>query len=189
MLSVIRRLANLYGGEKKFDEALAVIRSGLQMQPDSVALRLAMAEVLEQTHQYEAAINEYELILRRQPGLMVAANNLASLLSDHRNDKASLERAQTLAASLRETQIPQFKDTLGWISYRRDDYVNAVSLLEKAVVALPNLPLVRYHLAMSYVAVGQTAKASEQLKVALSLDPNPGLEDKIQQALRKLANL
>ena len=36
-------------------------------------------------------------------------------------------------ASLRETQIPQFKDTLGWISYRRDDYVNAVSLLEKAV--------------------------------------------------------
>ena len=182
-------LANLYGGEKKFDEALAVIRSGLQMQPDSVTLRLAMAEVLEQTHQYEAAINEYELILQRQPGLMVAANNLASLLSDHRNDKASLERAQTLAASLRETQVPQFKDTLGWISYRREDYVNAVSLLEKAVVALPNLPLVRYHLAMSYVAVGQTAKASEQLKVALSLAPNPGLEDKIQQALGKLANL
>jgi len=182
-------LANLYGGEKKFDEALAVIGSGLQMQPDSVTLRLAMAEVLEQTHQYEAAINEYELILRRQPGLMVAANNLASLLSDHRNDKASLDRAQTLAASLRETQVPQFKDTLGWISYRREDYVNAVSLLEKAAVALPNLPLVRYHLAMSYVAVGQTAKASEQLKVALSLAPNPGLEDKIQQALGKLANL
>ena len=111
------------------------------MQPDSIALRLAMAEVLEQTDQYEAAINEYEYILNKQPGLMVAANNLASLLSDHRSDKASLERAQALAASLRETQIPQFKDTLGWISYRREDYVNAVSLLEKAVAALPDVTL------------------------------------------------
>ena len=120
---------------------------------------------------------------------MIAANNLASLLSDHRNDKASLEKAQTLAASLRETQIPQFKDTLGWISYRRDDYVNAISLLEKAVVALPDVPLVRYHLAMSYIAVGQTAKALEQLRVALSLDPNPRLKDQIEQALNKLSNL
>ena len=182
-------LANLYGREKKFDDALTVIRSGLQMQPDNVALHLAMAEAFEQTYQYDAAIGEYELILSREPGLMIAANNLASLLSDHRNDKASLEKAQTLAASLRETQIPQFKDTLGWISYRRDDYVNAISLLEKAVVALPDVPLVRYHLAMSYIAAGQTAKALEQLRVALSLDPNPRLKDQIEQALNKLSNL
>jgi len=182
-------LANLYSGENRIDEALAAIRSGLEMQPDSVTLRLALAEVLEQTDQYEAAMNEYELILKRQPGLMVAANNLASLLSDHRNDKASLEKAQTLAASLRETQVPQFKDTLGWISYRRGDYVNAVSLLEKAVVALPNMPLIRYHLAMSYFEVGQNAKALEQLNAAISLSPNTGLRDKIQQALSKLANL
>ena len=120
---------------------------------------------------------------------MVAANNLASLLSDHRNDKASLEKAQTLAASLRETQIPQFKDTLGWISYRRDDYVNAVSLLEKAVVALPDVPLVRYHLAMSYIAVGQTAKALEQLRVALSLDPNPRLKNNLPGGEVLSANL
>ena len=80
-----------------------------------------MAGTLEQAHEYEAAISEYEQILSKHPGSMIAANNLASLLSDHRNDKASLERAHTLVASLRETRVPQFKDTLGWISYRRDD--------------------------------------------------------------------
>ena len=119
---------------------------------------------------------------------MIAANNLASLLSDHRNDKASLERAHTLVAGLRETQIPQFKDTLGWVSYRRDDYVNAVPLLEKAVAGLPNAALVRYHLAMSYIAVGQSEKASEQLKAALLLAPDPELAGKVQEALRKLQN-
>ena len=188
-MSAIRRSADLYVSEKKYDQALAVIRSGLQMQPDSMILHLAMAGALEQTHQYEAAITEYEQILSKQPGSMIVANNLASLLSDHRNDKASLERAHTLVASLRETQVPQFKDTLGWISYRRDDYVNAVSLLEKAVTALPNMALVRYHLAMSYIAIGQTAKASEQLTTALSLGPDSVLDGKIQEALRKLQNL
>jgi cellulose synthase operon protein C len=184
-----RALANLYAREKKSDEALTVIRSGLQMQPDSIILQLAMAEALEQSHQYEAAISEYERILSKQPGSMIVANNLASLLSDHRNDKASLERAHTLVASLRETQIPQFKDTLGWVSYRRDDFVNAVPLLEKAAAALPNTALVRYHLAMSYMAIRQTAKASEQLRAALSLAPDSELEAKIQEALRSVQNM
>ena len=182
-------LANLYAADKKFDEAIAAVRRGLEIQPDSVTLRLAVAGLLEQTNQYEAAISEYEQILNKQPGLLVVANNLASLLSEHRSDKSSLDRAQVLAASLRETQVPQFKDTLGWISYRRDDYVNAISLLEKAVAALPNIPSVHYHLAMSYAAVGQNTKALEQLNVALSLSQNPELREKIQQALGKLADL
>ena len=180
-------LANFYLSEKKFDNALNVIRSGLQMQPDSIALHFAMADALEQTHEYEAAISEYEYILSKQPGSIIVANNLASLLSNYRTDKASLERAQTLATALKETQIPQFKDTLGWISYRRDDYVNAVSLLEKAVAELPNIALVRYHLAMSYIAIRQNTKASEELKAALSLAPaliggeNPGSAEELTE--------
>ena len=179
-------LANLYVGKKKFNEALDVIRSGLQMQPDSMILQLALAAILEQDRQYEFAITEYEKILSKQPGSMIVANNLASLLSDRRNDKISLERAQSLAASLQEFNVPQFKDTLGWVSYRRGDYVFAVSLLEKAAAALPNIALVHYHLGMSYIAIRQTVKASEQLKAALSLGPDSELEEKIREALKNL---
>lgn len=125
-------------------------------------------------------------MLSEQSGSLIVANNLASLLSDHRSDNASLERATSLAASLQETQVPQFKDTVGWVSYRRGDYVRAVSLLENAVAALPNLALVRYHLAMSYIAIRQSAKASEQLKAALSLAPDSELEEKIREALKNL---
>ena len=82
--------------------------------------------------------------------------------------------------------MPQFKDTLGWISYRRGNYRAAVLLLEKAAAALPNSALVHYHLAMSYMAVQQPAKASEQLKVALSLTPDSELEKKIHEALNSL---
>ena len=124
-------LANLYVGKKKFNEALDVILIGASDSAHSMILQLALAAILEQDRQYEFAITEYEKILSKQPGSMIVANNLASLLSDRRNDKISLERAQSLAKSLQESNVPQFKDTLGWVSYRRGDYVFAVSLLER----------------------------------------------------------
>jgi tetratricopeptide (TPR) repeat protein len=179
-------LANLYVGEKKFDEALDVIRSGLRAQPDSMILHLALAGTLERTRHYEAAITEYEHMLSQQPGSMIVANNLASLLSDHRNDKASLERAQSLAESLRRSQVPQFEDTLGWVSYRRGEYRVAVSLLEHAATALPSIALVHYHLGMSYIAIMRTAEAAKELKAAHSLAPDSELEEKIKDALKKL---
>jgi hypothetical protein len=37
---------------------------------------------------YEAAIAEYEILLKQDPGSLIVANNLASLLSDRRTDKA-----------------------------------------------------------------------------------------------------
>ena len=94
--------------------------------------------------------------------------------------------AQTLVARLKEMQVPQFKDTLGWVSYRRGDYINAVPLLEKAAAGLPDVALVRYHLAMCYIGLKQSAKATEQLKAALSLHPDIDLEDRIRDALNKL---
>ena len=181
-------LANFYIGQKKFDDALQVLRTGLQKRPNNMTLRLTLAGVLEQTRQYEAAIAEYEGMMGNQSNSTIVANNLASLLADHRDDRASLEKAKSIAAGLRELRVPQFADTLGWISYRSGDYVGAVPLLEKAATQLPNVALVRYHLAMSYVELKQYAKASEQLAAALALGPDRELEERIQGALKKLKN-
>jgi tetratricopeptide (TPR) repeat protein len=178
-------LAGLYVNQKKDDEALKVVRAGLKEQPDNPALQLALAGVLERKGDYEGAISEYETMVAKQPGNLIAINNLASLLSDRRADKASLDKAQTLAVSLRKSPVPQFKDTLGWISYREGDYKNAVSLSEEAAAGMPNFAGVRYHLGMSYIAAGQPAKGSEQLKKALDLSPDDELAGQIRAALQK----
>jgi tetratricopeptide (TPR) repeat protein len=178
-------LAQFYVSQKKHDEAITVIRTGIQEQADIFALRLILANLLEQKGDYDAAISEYESMLSKQPGNLVVVNNLASLLSDHRTDKASLEKAQALAASLRKSQIPQFKDTLGWVSYRQGDYKTAVSLIEEAATALPDQASVRYHLGMGYISTGQLTKASGQLTKALELAPNGELAVHIRTALEK----
>jgi tetratricopeptide (TPR) repeat protein len=180
-----RALADFYVRNKKLDEAEKVIRTGLQQQPDSSVMHLTLAAVLEQKGDYDGAIAEYEYLLKQEPGSMIAANNLASLLSEYHTDKASLERAYSLAAILRKSQIPSLKDTLGWLDYLRGDYKSATGLLEEAAAAMPNRALVQYHLGMSYISTGQFAKASEQLKKALALTPDTGLQQKIHAAQQK----
>ena len=178
-------LAHFYMTQNNVAEAQNIIRTGLREQPDSPVLHLLLANTFELNQDYDAAIVEYESVLERDPGSLVAINNLASLLADNKTDKASLERAQSLAASLRKSPVPQFKDTLGWISYRNGDYKDAVSLLEEAAAALPDRALIHYHLGMTYIATGQLTKASEQLNTALKQAPNADLKAKIAAALKK----
>jgi len=178
-------LAEFYRNQKNYDEAIKVARTGIQHQPDNVALHMVLASIFERNEDYDAAVSEYNLILDKQPGNLVAANNLASLLLDRRTDKQSLKRAQSLAAGLRKSQIPQFKDTLGWASYRQGDYRTAVSLSEEAAAALPDQAVIRYHLAMSYISISELGKASEQLQKALDLRPNNELAEQIRSALKR----
>ena len=180
-----RALADLYARQNKIDEALKIVRAGLEHQAKNFQLRFALAGLLEVKRDYELAIAEYEAMLKDQPGSMIVANNLASLLADHRADKASMDRAKSIALLLKNSQIPQFKDTLGWVSYQSGDYETAASLLEDAVSKMPNVALVRYHLGMTYMAAGQGEKAAEQFKKARDLAPNdPDLKVKIDAALK-----
>jgi len=179
-------LATLYIRQQKVDAALDVIQQGLTQQPNSGNLQLTLAGILELKGNYEGAISQYEDILKQQPGSLIIINNLASLLADHRTDKASFDQAQALAVSLRESQVPQFKDTLGWVYYRQGDFKASVPLLEEAATSLPGSALVHYHLGMSYLGTGQSAKASDQLKQALSQTSDNDLLARIKAGLKNI---
>jgi tetratricopeptide (TPR) repeat protein len=176
-------LARLYFSQKNSDEALKTIQAGLDEVPGNATLRLTLAGILELRGDFEGAITQYEALLKDQPGSLVVANNLAYLLSTQRGDKASLERAYTIALPLTGSPVPQFKGTLGWLNYLRGDYSNATPLLEDAANGLPNVAAAHYNLGMSYFAVGQSEKALEQLKKASELKPDADLNEKVQAAL------
>jgi cellulose synthase operon protein C len=178
-------LAEFHLRQRNLTQALAAAQAGLREQPDNFGLRLRLAAIWESMKDFEGAMREYEGILAQQPNSLVAANNLASLLSEYREDKASLERAQALGAMLRKSNIPHFKDTLGWLSYHRGDNRTAIMLLEEAVVELPTRSVVRYHLGMAYLKAGQSEKGQEQLKKAAELATGEAqLKQKIENALK-----
>lgn len=181
-------LAGFYQRQKRYDDAQKIISTGLEKQPKSLPLRLLRAGMLERLGEYDAAIREYEAINEDRPGLPVIANNLASLLAEHRNDKASLEKAYTLAKQFNNSKVPFFKDTLGWIQFKRGEYKLAIPMLLDASKALPDLPLVRYHLGMSYLEDKQNENAKKELAKALELAKTKTFihKEKVTELLKKL---
>ena len=81
--------------------------------------------------------------------------------------------------------MPQYEDTYGWAQYKQGDYKSALSTLEAAQTKMPDQAVIRYHLGMSYAAVGQADKAAEQFKAALALEPDgTPLKDMIRAAMK-----
>jgi predicted Zn-dependent protease len=165
-------LANLYSQQKDIEKAAAILRAGLEEVPTNFSLRMSLAGILELKRDYEAAIAQYESLIKDEPGSLIVANNLASLLTDVRVDKASLDRAATLVASLQKSPVSYFKDTIGWVQYRRGELKPAIELLQQAANELPTSALVRYHLGVAYMAAGEVANGNEQLKRAQDLAVN-----------------
>ena len=119
-------LAQLRIMQKDLAGAGSVYEEGLVANPDNVSLMIGLAGVRERLGDYEAAISLYEKVLTLQPGNAVSVNNLAALLSDHRTDQASLDKALKMAEVLGKTNQPAFLDTAGWIYYRTGDYEKAL---------------------------------------------------------------
>ena len=180
-----KALADLYTRQKKFDAAADVLQAGLKELPADSTLRLSAAAVQILKGDHDAAIAQYEAILKDQPNSAVAINNLVSLLLDYRSDKESLDRAFTLSDALKNLNVPQFRDTVGWAQNKRGDIKTSVSTLEKAAEKLPSLAAVHYHLGMSYAAEGLPDKSAEELKKALALEPDgTAMKESIRAAMK-----
>jgi len=181
-------LSEYYIRNKNYDAAEDALKSGLDGTLQNVNLRMLMASVHILKNKDNKAIAEYEAILKDQPKTqpLVAINNLASLLLDTRTDKESLDRAAALSETLKNTNLPQFQDTVGWARFKQGDVKSAISILEAAVAKSPNIAAVRYHLGLSYAAAGQGEKAKEELEDAAKLEPDgTPLKQKIQDALKQ----
>lgn len=162
-------LVNVLAGENKLDEADQVLERALKEMPGDFGMRLARAGLMEQANKVDEAIALYEQLLKERPNADVVANNLASLLADFRSDAASHKRAHELAQRLRDTNIPQFKDTVGWTNHLVGKHGDAAKLLKDAASEIPDLPVVHYHLGMTELAQNNPAAARQSLQRALDM--------------------
>jgi len=188
-IGLIRAL-NLAG---RPEEAGAALQQALVAAPDAPDLKWIEASQRERAGDFEGAITIYEELYEINSNSAIVANNLASLLSTNREDEASLDRAERIARRLRDTDVPAFQDTYGWIQYLRGNYSDAVTYLTPAAAALQNDALVQAHLGLALAELARTDPtrregALAQLERALEAaadDPRPAF----QLARERLAEL
>lgn len=165
----VRLLMSLLNSDGRPGDAEVVLNEALEVMPDQPNLLWIRASALEQNGAFEEAIAVYEQIYANDTSSAVVANNLASLITTHRDDPESLTRAANIVRRLRGTDVPAFQDTYGWIAYRRGNLDEALEYLEPAATALADDPLPHYHLGMTYAAIGRVADARSALTRALEL--------------------
>ncbi|HKK35039.1 MAG TPA: tetratricopeptide repeat protein [Paracoccaceae bacterium] len=184
-----RILANFLQATGRPEAAEAAIEAGLAVAPGDRALRLEKAIRLELAGGIEPAIAIYEALYAENPDDVLVANNLASLLSDNRDDAESLERAKVVARRLRGSSNPAFLDTYGWTLHLAGDSAQAVAVLRETAPALAGNATAQYHLGMAYAAIDQADPAIEQLRRALELADGGAPFPQRAEAAAELARL
>ena len=93
--------------------------------------------------------------------------------------------------AVHKTGITGVADTLGWIYYQKGAYQSSVGILQEALkiereTNSPDNPRIHYHLGMAYAAAGQSAKAADEYKLALTKSPSTELAATITAELKKI---
>ena len=170
-------LAELYHRMNRVDEAIMEYERLLDKNPKAAFVHMILGILAEQRNEVEKAQQHYRKTLEISPEFAPAANNLAWLMAENGGnlDEALAHAEDALA---RQGDNPYVADTLGWIYYKKNAHIKAVSLLGEAVKKLPENPLVRYHLGMALFKKGEPNNAKKTLEFALKMSPTfPGAEE------------
>lgn len=141
---------------------------GVKQLPDNEMLVYSMAALDERQGAFDRAIGRYEEFMKRRPDSVMAKNNLAMLLVNHRSDQGSLDRARDLVLTLAGSSEPAYLDTVGWVHYRRGEVDQALTTLESALKKVPAAPQINYHLGMAHYTKGNRESALSHLEQALA---------------------
>ncbi|MFC4308011.1 tetratricopeptide repeat protein [Steroidobacter flavus] len=161
-----RGLALAQLSQKQNDAAIAAFQRGIE-RTHAGNLSIDLAALYERAGKPDEAIKVYEQWVSREPKSSLASRNLAMLLLNYREDRASVQRATQLAESLANSNEPSALEIRGWAKYKNGDFQGAVNLLRDAAANSKESATVRYHLGMAQLRAGDKAAARESLQAAL----------------------
>ena len=171
-------LANLFIERKNADKAIETLNNGLSKIESDIELVFRLAKIYEDNFNFSEAINVYESAYQAHSNNIILLNNLASLLSEYKDDEKKFSRAKELSQIIKDVDIPMVQDTAGWIFYKDGDLSEAVRILTRAVDKAPNLAVLNYHLGMALYGTGDMGAAKLHLAKSLASNEDfPGRDD------------
>ena len=167
---------------KKPGEAAMNYQSAIEIAPNNVRLFAALGGAYEAQGEWKKAQATYQQALAIRSDDAMSANNLAYLMLEHGE---SVSVALTLAQTARRglPDLPNSADTLGWAYYHTGAYSAAIPLFEEAVKKVPNSATYRYHLALTYQKMNDSARANVEFQKVINLSPSSSLADDARRAM------
>jgi len=186
----IGQVAGTYFRMGQTNKALEEYRRGVQWAPNNATLRAQYGQSLLKLDRYEAALGEFRRALELNPADLAGIarlnmtlalmaeqpapiwQSLATLLEQLKGQPQQLSAVQAeYRTALLAADAPLLHYILGIVQQSAGQHPSALMELEQALALLeegddPMLPTVLVHQAMadSYIAVGQSAEALDQLQ-------------------------
>lgn len=181
-----RNLALARHAAKDTAGAVTAFEQAIKAAPSEPQPVTELGSLLRSMGRTEDAIAMYERWNRANPRVQPVANNLAMLLVTYRSDQQSLDRARDLVSELAGSSNGEFLDTAGWVHFKRAEYRDALSTLQRAAERDPNSNEIRYHLGMTELRMGEKDRARDDLRKALSGSGNFAGSDEARTALASI---
>lgn len=164
-------LADLYALMGDDDIAIEQYGKALNLDPENERIRLLLTTVLIKKEQFSEALNQLEIIIERNPELVIAYYYRGRINLEKGHYPES-EQAFLEALRLNETLEPALFD-LGTLYQMTDRNADAVEIYEKLLELYPDNMGARQRLVDLYFKLGQKEKAEQQTE-EIKVHSKPG---------------
>lgn len=183
-IDALYNLARLEEASGSINAAIERYREISGKRPDDIRLKMTLAGLLSRERKMQESKALYEEILEKNPGMPLAANNLAYYYVEHEPTKANIDKAVKIITPVLERykDTPNIVDTAAWVFFNHGEIEKAKNLLVSIESRGEEFPEINYHLALIYNRLKNKEMAKNYLRKVLD---NPRKIEKIEEA-RKL---
>ncbi len=153
-------LANLLIRKKNFDQAQKILEDGLAISSKEERYYLSLAEIFERKKQYDRLEKILYSLLGVNPNNANALNFLGYSYVDRNIKLKDAEEMIKKALQLKPNDS-FIQDSMGWLYYRKKDYVLAEEMIKKALQNNPEEPIILEHLGDILLEMGRAKEAKE----------------------------
>lgn len=186
MVAAHLMLAKIHSSAGRVNDAILQLEETNKAAPGNIPVLWTLIGLYDESGRKADVRNCYEEILKRDPQYVPALNNLAIILGESTGD--DLERAHQLAqqAITLKPDVPVIADTLGWILFKKGEFKRAHRYLAEAAGKISDDPMVKFHYAMSCLAMGNEQGARAAFREVIAADPGFARRAEAEQALARL---
>lgn len=165
--------------------AIRLLESALEVKPGEVDLEFELASAYERGGDRKNAEKTFLTLLEKKPEHAPALNYLGYMWAE---DNVNLEKAHEMLerAVSQDPENGAYIDSLGWIYFRLGRLDLAEKYLTDATRLMPRDATVHEHLADVVAKRGDTSRALQIYRQALSLDPDAKEGEQIRSKIAEL---
>jgi Tfp pilus assembly protein PilF len=155
------------------------LKSAIEKHPKNMALRMHLADLFDLRGRYGESEEQYRVVLKEEPGNVIALNNLAWLLVKRGNQGA--EALPLIDAAVNGLgRRPDLLDTRGLVYQKLKRIDEALADLKESTADKPT-PTRLFHLAMAHHEAKEKDSATRALQEALKLGLQPSALHPVEQ--------